>query len=300
MNIRLPFILLLGTLGHLLYAQSTLYRPGMSTKALWPIKESMHKQNQASGSYTYREFIYLANEAWPELDDPIVNALQAELPTGKEVLILSDGTSAEQARATHPQAHVFFFSLDLNAQGENASWALEFAMHDESGSCEAVRVNHLICHPPEVTAKILVKNVLELHQAMGDFLEAPHKDHYTDIQAAHVQDIRSLKEQTLFVAATDLNVEPEAVKNAYSGNVSTVAKEDLYEMILDGADAYVLLAPDDDCRDKVEDTKVTNVKVLYHCASGKCYVSRFPDIRKGGAGFGFSLADFKYLENPKL
>jgi len=308
---RIPLLLVFVALGDLLVAQSALYRQGMGTKAVWPMMESVHKKNKASDSYTYKEFIYLANGEWPELDEAVIAALQAELPAGKQVLVMRDGTPVEKARTEHPQAHVFFFELRKNVMvekqtgtgavtGANTRYALDFKMHDESGSCQAVEVNHLICFPADVVAKILVKNVLQLHLAMGAFLDAGHKDHYADMQTAYVQDIRSLKGKTITVASTDLNVDEAAMRKAYVGTLVTKTKEEVYDLIRTGADAYVLLAPDDGCKSKVEDTRVTNVKVLYHCATGKCYVPRFPDVRKTFEGFGFTLADLQYLENPKL
>lgn len=308
---RIPLLLVFVALGDLLIAQSALYRQGMGTKAVWPMMESIHKKNKASDSYTYKEFIYLANGEWPELDEAVIAALQAELPAGKQVLVMRDGTPVEKARTEHPQAHVFFFELRKNvmvekqtgtgaATGANTRYALDFKMHDESGSCQAVEVNHLICFPPDVIAKILVKNVLQLHVAMGAFLDAGHKDHYADMQKGYLDDISSLKDKILTVASTDLNVDEAAMKGAYTGTIQIMSKEEVYELIRSGADAYVLLAPDDGCKNKVEDTRVTNVKVLYHCTTGKCYVPRFPDVRKTFEGFGFTLADFQYLEKPKL
>jgi len=294
-----------------LSAQSALYRQGMATKALWPIMESVHKKNKATDSYTYKEFIYLANGQWTELDAPVIAALQAELPNGNAVTVVDDGTSVEALRAANPAAHVFFFEVRKNvmvekqtgtgaATGASTRYALDFKMHDESGSCQAVEVNHLICFPPDVIAKILVKNVLQLHLAMGAFLDAGHKDHYADMQKAYVDDITALKGKPLTVASTDLNVDDAAIRSAYTGTLQTKTKEEVYDLIRGSADAYVLLAPDDGCTSTVEDTRVTNVKVLYHCATGKCYVPRFPDARKTFEGFGFTLADFQYLEKPKL
>lgn len=311
MNLRFAIILLCAPLANITSAQSALYRQGMATKALWPMMESVHKKNKATDSYTYKEFIYVANGQWTELDETVITALQAELPIGRTVTVIKDGTTVEALRAANPAAHIFFFEVRKNvmiekqtgtgaATGSSTRYALDFKMHDESGSCQAVEVNHLICFPPDVIAKILVKNVLQLHVAMGAFLDAGHKDHYEDMQTAYVDDIVSLKDKTLTVASTDLNVDEAAMKGAYTGTIQTKSKEEVYELIRSGADAYVLLAPDDGCKSKVEDTRVTNVKVLYHCATGKCYVPRFPDARKTFEGFGFTLADFQYLEKPKF
>ena len=298
-------------LANVISAQSSLYGQGMATKSLWPMMESVHKKNKATDSYTYKEFIYLANGEWTELDEPVIAALQAELPSGRTVTVIKDGTTVEGVRAANPTAHVFFFELRKNvmiekqtgtgaATGSSTRYALDFKMHDESGSCQAVEVNHLICFPPDVIAKMLVKNVLQLHVAMGAFLDAGHKDHYADMQKGYLDDISSRKDKTLTVASTDLNVDEAAMKGAYTGTIQIMSKEEVYELIRSGADAYVLLAPDDGCKNKVEDTRVTNVKVLYHCTTGKCYVPRFPDVRKTFEGFGFTLADFQYLEKPKL
>lgn len=294
-----------------LFAQSPFYRQGMNNDALWKAMEMKHKKDKATDSYRYKSFIYLANGQWPDLDAPIVAALQAELPAGEEVLVIKGDVDPEKIRKDHPDAHLFFFVVrtatmqSVNTRtGLAESWntltSLDFKMQDESGTCDAIEVNHLICFPPDIIAKILVKNILQIHLATGVFMDVSHKDHFKDAQSQFIEDIRSLKEKEIVVGESDLNMPSSELAAAYPGKIKVVGKAEIYNSIRSGADAYILLSPDDDCRQKIEDTKVTNVKVLYHCASGKCYIGRFPNARKTFEGFGFVKADFEWLQNPKL
>ena len=305
------FIIMLALPLDVLFAQSTFYRQGMNNDALWKAMEMKHKKDKATGSYTYKSFIYLANGQWPELDAPVIAALQAELPAGKEVMVIKGEVDPEKVRKDYPDAHVFFFVVrtatmqSINVRtGLADSWSsrtsLDFKMQDESGTCDAIEVNHLICFPADIIAKILVKNILQIHLATGVFMDEAHKDHFKDSQNQFLDDIRSLKEKEIIVGESDLNMPSTELAAAYPGKIIVVGKADVYNHIRNGSDTYILLAPDDDCRQKIEDTRVTNVKVLYHCATGKCFIGRFPNARKTFEGFGFVKADFEWLQNPKL
>jgi hypothetical protein len=284
-------------------AQNPYYNTYSDVKALWKGRVSIHAENKASDSYTYKDFIYWAHTDRPELNEAFAAELQRNLPNGVKLRIVTGEQDLEQLYKSNPGAHCFNIQVKETELGSGSTYTINksiwFGMYDQSGPCNSLNIETLMCHPPDVIAAIAVRNLLWGHQYAGAFMDKPHDEYFEDSKAEYLAGITALKNTTLYIANAHVNASLEDIAKVYKGNVEIVTLEVLYEMIRTGVDANVCIAMADDCATPLKGEVLTNERAVMNCKTGACYFYRGGMPGSGVNKYGFGTADFGYFTKPK-
>lgn len=287
----------------LVMAQEPYYNTYSDVKALWKGQVSIHAENKAADSYTYKDFIYWAHTDRPELNEAFVAELQRNLPGGVKLRVITGEQDFEQLYKSNPGSHAFMIDVKDTELGSGSTYtinkSISFGMYDQSGPCNSLNLETLMCYPPEVIAAIAVRNLLWRHQYAGAFMDKPHDEYFEDSKAEYLAGVAALKNTTLYIADAHINASLDEIAKVYKGKVEVVAVEVIYEMIRNGTDANVCIAMADDCTSALKGEALTNERAVMNCKTGACYYRRGGTPGTGVDKFGFYAADFAYFAKPK-
>jgi hypothetical protein len=285
------------------YAQEPFYNTYSNVKALWNGQVRIHAENKASDSYTYKDFIYWAHTDRPELNEAFAAELQRHLPSGTKLRVVTGEQDFEQLYKSNPGSHAFMIDVKDTELGSGSTYTISksiwFGMYDQSGPCNSLSLETLMCHPPDVIAAIAVRNLLWRHQYAGAFMDKPHDEYFEDSKADYLAGVAALKNTTLYIADAHLNVAPDDIAKVYKGKVEVVSVQALYEMIRKGVDANVCIAMADDCTSALKGEALTNERAVMNCKTGACYFYRGGIPGSGVNKYGFYAGDFAYFTKPK-
>lgn len=295
--------MLLHMLATPLCAQEPLYASYTKGAVYWKTVASIHATNKTTDSYTYKRFIYWATDDRPELNDAFAAELQGNLPAGSTLEVLTGEQDVEAVYKANPGAHVFYIDVYDTELGSGSTYtitkSIHFRMYDESGPCENLVLDHLMCHPAEIIAAVAVRNILWRHQQMGAFMDQPHKDHFEDSKRDYYGTMATIRSQKLYIADAHLNADIADIRKVYPGELEVVTLEELYRMLRERSDALVCIAMSDDCRTSIKGEALTNQRGIINARTGACLVGASSIPGSGSNKYGFYKEDFIGLAKVK-
>ncbi len=295
--------MLLHTLVTPLCAQEPLYASYTKGAVYWKTVASIHATNKTTDSYTYKRFIYWATDERPELNDAIAAELQGNLPAGVKLEVLTGDQDIEAIYKANPDAHVFYIDVYDTELGSGSTYtitkSIHFRMYDESGPCENLVLDHLMCHPADIIAAVAVRNILWRHQQMGAFMDQPHKDHFEDSKRDYYGTMATIRTQKLYIADAHLNDDIADVRKVYPGELEVVPLEELYRMLRERTDANICIAMADDCGSALKGEVLTNQRGIIHARTGACLAGYGSKPGSGKDKYGFGKLDFEGFAKVK-
>jgi hypothetical protein len=286
-----------------LLAQEPFFAPYLKQGVYWKSAASTHATNKAEDSYTYKRFTYWAHSDRPELNDAFAAELQRQLPAGVKLEVVTGEQEVETLYKKDPGAHVFYIDVYDTELGSGSTYtitkSIHFRMYDESGPCENLVLDHLMCHPAEIIAAVAVRNILWRHQQMGAFMDQPHKDHFEDSKRDYYGTMATIRSQKLYIADAHLNADIADIRKVYPGELEVVTLEELYRMLRERSDALVCIAMSDDCRTSIKGEALTNQRGIINARTGACLVGASSIPGSGSNKYGFYKEDFIGLAKVK-
>lgn len=295
--------LLFSLLAGPLLAQEPFFAPYLKQAVYWKSAASTHETNRAEESYTYKRFTYWAHSDRPELNDAFAAELQRQLPAGVQLEVVTGEQALEALYKKDPGAHVFYIDQMGTELGSGSTYTItnhiNFRMYDQSGPCENLLLDNLMCHPADMIAAVAVRNILWRHQYKGTFMDATHKDHFEDSKRDYYAAMAGIRSQKLYIADAHLNDDIADIRKVYPGELEVVSLEELHRMLREGTDANVCIAMADDCRSAIKGETLTNQRGIINARTGACLVSASTPPGSGANKFGFSKVDFEGLAKVK-
>jgi len=286
-------------------AQIPVWNASANVKAIWDIYTRQHNTRKSNGLYEANKFVYAKNDGLPELDEAIISELKSMSET---VVVIQSDKKAREIAKDYPGHLVFSIAFDRTIGSTTRNNKTDFmdlsfftaTLADEVGDCGYQVLNDLFCFPPEVIAKMLVHGQIGHYKEFGEFMAMTKSDHFKATKTYHAQNLKSLQNQTMYVADSDLSVDPSDLATFYPGKIEVVSKERIFEIIRNAEDLIVMITPNDDCEFKVDETNTGNTKYIFNSRSGRCYyrIGGAPGP-KGKNRFGFEKFDLASIANPK-